>query len=206
MVPVMEPRPKYLLIPELAADLETGCVLRYSRPLYYHLASVRMDCYWAEDSAFSTCQRRFLLFLGLYSTRGVWRAAVVMIATNAVNGFKVAKDRHRGLRMASIGIDDASSRIGSIFNNMLALWYVGAAIEMTHGWVAAAIIFTISAVGGAILSAIFLPEEYITVGASGGIFGFIGTCLADIIMNPKLLCTVALLLQRMERNTATQWY
>jgi membrane associated rhomboid family serine protease len=72
------------------------------------------------------------------------------------------------------------------FINMLALWFVGAAIEMSHGWVAAAIIFTISAVGGAILSAIFLPE-YITVGASGGIFGFIGACLADIIMNWKLL-------------------
>ena len=36
------------------------------------------------------------------------------------------------------------------------------------------------------MSALFLPD-YITVGASGGIFGFIGACLADIIMNWKLL-------------------
>jgi membrane associated rhomboid family serine protease len=70
--------------------------------------------------------------------------------------------------------------------NMAALWFVGAAIEMSYGWVAAMIIFVISAVGGAIMSAIFL-SEYITVGASGGIFGFIGACLADIIMNWKLL-------------------
>jgi membrane associated rhomboid family serine protease len=72
------------------------------------------------------------------------------------------------------------------FINVLALWFVGAAIESSHGWVAAMIIFTLSAVGGTILSAIFLPE-YITVGASGGIFGFIGACLADILLNWKLL-------------------
>jgi len=72
------------------------------------------------------------------------------------------------------------------FINMLALWFVGGAIETSHGSIAALIIFIISAVGGTVMSAIFLPE-YITVGASGGIFGFIGACLADIIMNWKLL-------------------
>jgi len=70
--------------------------------------------------------------------------------------------------------------------NLLALWFVGAAIETSHGFVAATILFVIPAVGGTILSAIFLPE-YITVGASGGIFGLIGACLSDIIMNWKLL-------------------
>lgn len=72
------------------------------------------------------------------------------------------------------------------FINMLALWFVGAAVETSHGFVAATILFIIPAVGGAILSAIFLPQ-YITVGASGGIFGLIGACLSDIIMNWKLL-------------------
>lgn len=72
------------------------------------------------------------------------------------------------------------------FINMLALWFVGAAIETSHGFAAAMILFVIPAVGGTILSGIFLPE-YITVGASGGIFGLIGACLSDIIMNWKLL-------------------
>ena len=72
------------------------------------------------------------------------------------------------------------------FINTLALWFVGKAIETTHGMVAAAILFVIPAIGGTILSAIFLPQ-YITVGASGGIFGLIGACLSDIIMNWKLL-------------------
>mmetsp|Transcript_9770 Transcript_9770/g.10859 ORF Transcript_9770/g.10859 Transcript_9770/m.10859 type:complete len:491 (+) Transcript_9770:51-1523(+) len=72
------------------------------------------------------------------------------------------------------------------FINMLALWFVGTAIESTHGLLAAMILFVIPAIGGIILSAIFLPA-YITVGASGGIFGLIGACLADIIMNWRLL-------------------
>jgi membrane associated rhomboid family serine protease len=72
------------------------------------------------------------------------------------------------------------------FMNSLALWFCGKAIETTHGTVAASLLFTMPAIGGTILSAIFLPD-YVTVGASGGIFGLIGACLADIIMNWKHL-------------------
>jgi membrane associated rhomboid family serine protease len=54
--------------------------------------------------------------------------------------------------------------------NMLALWFVGAAIETSHGWFSATLIFCLSALGGSVLSAIFLPNA-ISVGASGGIFG-----------------------------------
>lgn len=72
------------------------------------------------------------------------------------------------------------------FINMLALWFVGSAIEQCHGTIATSILFFLPATGGIILSAIFLPD-YITVGASGGIFGLIGACLSDIVMNWKLL-------------------
>jgi membrane associated rhomboid family serine protease len=44
------------------------------------------------------------------------------------------------------------------FINTLALWFVGKAIETSHGTIAAAILFIIPAIGGTILSAIFLPE------------------------------------------------
>lgn len=70
--------------------------------------------------------------------------------------------------------------------NMLALWFVGSAIEQSHGIFNAAIAFIMAAVGGTILSAIFLPQ-YISVGASGGIFGFIGMCISDIAVNWNLL-------------------
>ena len=69
---------------------------------------------------------------------------------------------------------------------MTALWFIGKAVEQCHGFAAAAILFIIPAVGGTILSAIFLPE-YISVGASGGIFGLIGACIADICINWSLL-------------------
>jgi len=70
--------------------------------------------------------------------------------------------------------------------NMLALWFVGSAIEQSHGFINTAIAFIIAGVGGTVLSALFLPQ-YISVGASGGIFGFIGMCIGDIAVNWRLV-------------------
>ncbi|KAL3909194.1 MAG: hypothetical protein SGILL_008182 [Bacillariaceae sp.] len=72
------------------------------------------------------------------------------------------------------------------FLNMMALYFIGGAVEMSHGFASAAVLFVIPAVGGNILSAICLPQ-YISVGASGGIFGLIGGCMADICLNWNLL-------------------
>ena len=82
--------------------------------------------------------------------------------------------------------------------NMLALWFIGAAVEQSHGFASASILFFIPAVGGNILSAIFLPQ-YISVGASGGIFGLIGGCIADIVLNWKLLFIKG------ENDSDSQW-
>jgi membrane associated rhomboid family serine protease len=70
--------------------------------------------------------------------------------------------------------------------NMLALWFVGRSVEQAHGSVNAMVLFLVPGVGGNILSAIFLPQ-YVSVGASGGIFGLIGGCLADLWLNWSLL-------------------
>jgi membrane associated rhomboid family serine protease len=70
--------------------------------------------------------------------------------------------------------------------NMMALYFIGGAFEQSHGWLSACVLFIVPAVGGNILSAICLPQ-YISVGASGGIFGLIGGCLADIAINWNLL-------------------
>lgn len=70
--------------------------------------------------------------------------------------------------------------------NMFVLWFIGRAIELSHGTLATAIIFILPGLGGNILSAIFL-SEYISVGASGGIFALIGACLADIARHWSLL-------------------
>jgi membrane associated rhomboid family serine protease len=72
--------------------------------------------------------------------------------------------------------------------NMLAAWCIGAAVEQSHGFASATILFLIPAVGGNILSAIFLPQHMIGVGASGGIFGLmVGGSVADIAINWNLL-------------------
>ena len=70
--------------------------------------------------------------------------------------------------------------------NCFAMFYIGRAVEQNHGFVNAAILFAMPAVGSTIISAIFLPE-FISVGASGGIFGLIGACVAEIIKNRKLI-------------------
>jgi membrane associated rhomboid family serine protease len=70
--------------------------------------------------------------------------------------------------------------------NMLALYFIGGAVEKAHGIASAAVLFVVPAVGGNILSAICLPG-FISVGASGGIFGLIGGCMADICLNWNLL-------------------
>lgn len=72
------------------------------------------------------------------------------------------------------------------FINILALYFIGGAVEKAHGFASAAVLFVIPAVGGNILSAICLPG-FISVGASGGIFGLIGGCMADICLNWNLL-------------------
>ena len=70
--------------------------------------------------------------------------------------------------------------------NMAALWFIGGAVEQSHGIINTVLLFMIPGVGGNILSALFLPQ-FISVGASGGIFGLIGGCTADITLNWRLL-------------------
>lgn len=66
--------------------------------------------------------------------------------------------------------------------NMLAIGFIGRSVERVHGWLKTALIFLISSVGGNIASALLMPSA-ISVGASGGIFGLLGLCLADVCAN-----------------------
>jgi membrane associated rhomboid family serine protease len=70
--------------------------------------------------------------------------------------------------------------------NMMALHAVGTALEQAHGAGTTAILFVLSGIGGTIMSALFAPK-FISVGASGAIFGLIGACIGDIIMHWSLL-------------------
>ena len=70
--------------------------------------------------------------------------------------------------------------------NMLALFFIGGAVERRHGTPETILIFLLACVGGNITSCLFLSPS-ISVGASGGIFGLLGVCLADILINLDLL-------------------
>jgi membrane associated rhomboid family serine protease len=58
-------------------------------------------------------------------------------------------------------------------------------VEQNHGSKATAFIFFISSIGANVISATFMPE-YVTVGASGGIFGLIGCCVSLFLMETHL--------------------
>jgi len=70
--------------------------------------------------------------------------------------------------------------------NIFGLWFLGSAVERMHGLVETAFVFLLSAIGGNIASALFMPNA-LSVGASGGIFGLFGICLADIVTNWDLI-------------------
>jgi len=72
------------------------------------------------------------------------------------------------------------------FLNCCTLLYIGKAVEQSHGFFHALVLFVVPAVGGLLVSAVFLPQ-FITVGASGGIFGLTGACMADIWINRNVL-------------------
>ena len=70
--------------------------------------------------------------------------------------------------------------------NCFVIFYIGHAVERNHGLAKYCHSFVMPAVGSIILSAIFLPL-FISVGASGEIFGLVGACVAEFIKNRKLL-------------------
>lgn len=70
--------------------------------------------------------------------------------------------------------------------NMFVLWFLGRAVERVHGSIMTAVVFIVSAVGGNVASALFMPDA-ISVGASGGLFSLVGICLADICVNWDLI-------------------
>jgi membrane associated rhomboid family serine protease len=110
-------------------------------------------------------------------------SAQTLIRMGAKDSFLIVNENESWRLISSIFLH---AGLVHYFINMLALYFVGSAIEMSHGILSTIILFIVPAIAGTILSAVFLPE-YITVGASGGIFGLIGACLSDIVMNWKLL-------------------
>uniref|UniRef100_A0A0E0QM08 RHOMBOID-like protein n=1 Tax=Oryza rufipogon TaxID=4529 RepID=A0A0E0QM08_ORYRU len=67
--------------------------------------------------------------------------------------------------------------------NMLSLLFIGLRLEQQFGFVRIGIIYLLSGFGGSVLSVLFLRNNYISVGASGALFGLLGSMLSELIMN-----------------------
>ncbi|KAL5229554.1 hypothetical protein ABZP36_028330 [Zizania latifolia] len=67
--------------------------------------------------------------------------------------------------------------------NMLSLLFIGIRLEQQFGFVRIGIIYLLSGFGGSVLSVLFLRHKYISVGASGALFGLLGSMLSELIMN-----------------------
>ena len=70
--------------------------------------------------------------------------------------------------------------------NLLALHFIGGPVERTLGSTLTATVFLVSGFGGNVASALFI-QNTVSVGASGGLFGLLGLCLAHIVANWDLL-------------------
>ncbi|XP_076938821.1 RHOMBOID-like protein 2 [Bidens hawaiensis] len=66
--------------------------------------------------------------------------------------------------------------------NMLSLVLIGIRLEQQFGFLRVGVIYLLSGFGGSVLSALFIQRN-ISVGASGALFGLLGTMLSELITN-----------------------
>ncbi|KAJ3693696.1 hypothetical protein LUZ60_009176 [Juncus effusus] len=74
---------------------------------------------------------------------------------------------------------------GGVFHvlaNMLSLVLIGIRLEQEFGFVRIGILYIISGLGGSLLSALFIQGR-ISVGASGALFGLLGSMLSELLTN-----------------------
>lgn len=74
---------------------------------------------------------------------------------------------------------------GGVFHllaNMLSLLVIGIRLEQEFGFVKVGLLYVISGFGGSLLSALFIQSN-ISVGASGALFGLLGSMLSELITN-----------------------
>ncbi|GAV78273.1 Rhomboid domain-containing protein [Cephalotus follicularis] len=69
-----------------------------------------------------------------------------------------------------------------ILANMLSLILIGIRLEQEFGFVRIGLLYVISGFGGSLLSALFI-QTGISVGASGALFGLLGSMLSELITN-----------------------
>uniref|UniRef100_A0A7S2YTY3 rhomboid protease n=1 Tax=Entomoneis paludosa TaxID=265537 RepID=A0A7S2YTY3_9STRA len=111
-------------------------------------------------------------------------SAEVLMDMGALNADAVFQD-HEWYRLVTPMFLHAG--IIHLVINMLALQFVGGPVERVLGTMVTTMIFVVSAVGGNIASVLLGIPGTVSVGASGGLFGLLGLCLASIATNWDLI-------------------
>lgn len=88
--------------------------------------------------------------------------------------------RHQGWRLISCMWLHAG--VFHVLANMLSLVFIGIRLEQEFGFVRIGILYVMSGFGGSLLSALFI-QYGISVGASGALFGLLGSMLSELISN-----------------------
>ncbi|XP_024028117.1 RHOMBOID-like protein 1 [Morus notabilis] len=69
-----------------------------------------------------------------------------------------------------------------VLANILSLLFIGIRLEQEFGFVRIGLLYVLSGFGGSLLSALFI-QSGISVGASGALFGLLGSMLSELITN-----------------------
>lgn len=89
-------------------------------------------------------------------------------------------DEHQGWRL--ITCNWLHGGVFHILANMLSLLVIGIRLEQEYGFIRVGLLYIISGFGGSLLSALFIQSN-ISVGASGALFGLLGSMLSELITN-----------------------
>lgn len=106
-------------------------------------------------------------------------AGAILVQLGGVDGNRIV-ERGEAWRLAAAMF--LHGGVVHLCMNMLALLGIGRQLERIHGSVRVGSIYICSGIYGAIASATFAPDT-LSVGASGAIFGLIGACVGDILLN-----------------------
>lgn len=135
-----------------------------------------------EDGAVYKCVARFLgrfSFQPFKENPLLGPSAYTLERLGALDRQKVVHE-HQGWRLLTCIWLHAG--VFHLLANMLSLVVIGLRLEQEFGFVRVGFLYVISGLGGSILSALFFRQD-ISVGASGAVFGLLGSMLSELITN-----------------------
>ncbi|XP_020087391.1 RHOMBOID-like protein 2 [Ananas comosus] len=106
-------------------------------------------------------------------------SSTTLLKMGALEVNRVVRDHQRWRLITCIWLH---AGVVHILANMLSLLLIGIKLEKEFGFVRIGLLYVISGIGGSLLSALFMQSS-ISVGASGALFGLLGSMLSELITN-----------------------